>query len=76
MSSEYISFLKKKELIFKEDNIFYAERAFRINSITHWCLKQDQESAHKCLFLVNKYINNDINLELKDDELLVSKLKT
>lgn len=65
----------ERGLIKAENNVYYAEKAFKLNSIMRWCIKQpDPQILSRYLLLIEKYLAGTIDFQLKDDKLIVSDL--
>tara|TARA_B100000029_G_C17103306_1_gene788716 strand:+ start:334 stop:585 length:252 start_codon:yes stop_codon:yes gene_type:complete len=72
----FIKFLYERGYIINNDNVYHAERAFKINALVDWCMKQqDQEIIRKSLLLVERFLAGDIDIKIKDDTLKVYKRK-
>tara|TARA_R110002020_G_scaffold170260_2_gene359779 strand:- start:275 stop:541 length:267 start_codon:yes stop_codon:yes gene_type:complete len=76
MKDKFIEFLYNKELILKEDNVYYAKRAFKMNAIARACMREtDPKLLSKYLFLIEKFLAGAIDITIKDDKLMVRKIK-
>ncbi len=69
-------FLREHSLLTTEGNVFYAERAFKINSIFKWFDKHKNKlSKNKIASVLNDYLNNDIDIFIKNDKLIIVRKK-
>jgi len=69
-------FLRKHSLLEKVGNVFYAERAFRINAIFKWFDKHKNKlSRKKMASLMKDYLKNEIDIVVKDDKLTIVRQK-
>jgi len=76
MKDKFIEFLYNKELILREDNVYYANKAFKMNAIARACMRQnDPKLLSKYLLLIERYLAGAIDIQIKDDKLMVRKIK-
>ena len=76
MKNIFIDHLKKRGLIKAEDNVYYAKRAFKMNAIARACMREtDPKLLSKYLFLIEKFLAGAIDITIKDDKLMVRKIK-
>ena len=68
-----MKFLRTAKALTEDDNIVYAEKAFVINQVMqHLAAKKlPDDQLIKVLALVNKYINNEVTLFFRDDNIIV-----
>lgn len=75
-----ISFLKKNRFIDQENNLYLAEKAFKAYYIAIWACEKYKENRlsaskfEKILKFLQKFKENKIELELKNDLLSIKKL--
>ena len=75
MKNIFIDHLMKRGLIKAEDNVYYAEKAFKLNSIMRWCINEpDPKQLSRYLLLIERFLAGTIDIQLKDDKLVVSTL--
>ena len=76
MKNKFIEFLYNKELISKENNVYYAKEAFKVNAIARKCMREtDPQELSKNLLLVERYLAGAIDIQLKDDKLVVTQIE-
>jgi len=69
-------FLRKHSLLETDGNVFYAERAFKINSIFNWLtLNGSKLSRRRITSILSDYINNRVDIHIKNGKLNITKLK-
>tara|TARA_R110001583_G_scaffold53210_4_gene164377 strand:- start:436 stop:711 length:276 start_codon:yes stop_codon:yes gene_type:complete len=68
-----MKFLRTTEALTEKDNIVYAEKAFVINQVMQHIAEKNlaDNQLIKVLALVNKYINNEVTLFFRDDNIIV-----
>ena len=74
VKDHFISWLVQENALYKEENVYYAEKAFLINAAVHWCGQQEsinrtQLSTYMTLF--KKYIKGELGLYWEDGALMV-----
>lgn len=75
MKNIFIDHLLKRGLIKAEDNVYYAEKAFKLNSIMRWCINEpDPQQLSRYLLLIERFLAGTIDIQLKDDKLVVSTI--
>ena len=75
MKNIFIDHLWNRGLIKAEDNVYYAEKAFKLNSIMRWCINEpDPQQLSRYLLLIERFLAGTIDIQLKDDKLVVSTL--
>ena len=75
MKNIFIDHLMKRGLIKAEDNVYYAEKAFKLNSIMRWCINEpDPQQLSRYLLLIERFLVGTIDIQLKDDKLVVSTI--
>ena len=68
--------LKQRNLIIKEENVFYAEDAFLINSLLGLCAKSNNSKfVEKVLNLINKHLAGEIKISFNGDIIAIEELK-
>ena len=72
--NELVSFLYKRGHIKKDDNIYYAQTAFKAQAVISWCMKQgDQEIFYKSLLLLERFLSGAIDINIINDKLVVRR---
>tara|TARA_R110000782_G_scaffold195033_1_gene284600 strand:- start:1307 stop:1585 length:279 start_codon:yes stop_codon:yes gene_type:complete len=68
-----MTFLQASKVLVKVDNIVYAEKAFVINQVMKHVLvsKLSETETIKLLTLVHKYVQNELALSFKNNNLIV-----
>lgn len=72
-----IDYVKDRNLIEKDDNIYFAEKAFKVGSILRWCVRRKHNGflsdslAEKYFKWINLYINDIAEIEWKDGRLRI-----
>jgi len=76
MKNNYIKFLYKRNLIIPHDNVYYAEKAFVVNSVVSLCIKENNpQRVSEYLRIVERFLAGAIDIKLKDDKLIIRPLK-
>ena len=71
-NQKLFKFLKEHSLLTTEGNVFYAERAFKVNSIFNWFDKhKNKVSRNKMISLLRDYLDNEIDIIIRNDKLMI-----
>ena len=77
---EIIDFLKRTDNSYvQKGNVFYAEKAFTVNSVAQWLIEKinsgewDRDKLPFYLDNIKKYIQNEVQLEWNENGNLVIK---
>tara|TARA_S200000501_G_C20759136_1_gene715286 strand:+ start:625 stop:870 length:246 start_codon:yes stop_codon:yes gene_type:complete len=72
-----IDYLFDKGMIEVVGNVYYAEKAFKLNSVMSICLKEENpEKIEKYLIVAKNFLAGTIDISLENDKLVVTSLKS
>tara|TARA_Y100000593_G_C4288858_1_gene327145 strand:+ start:340 stop:609 length:270 start_codon:yes stop_codon:yes gene_type:complete len=70
-----IKFLFNKGFIKKEDNLYYAEKAFKAKMLVNACFgKKDPKILKKYIIILENFLSGDIDFQLKDGKIFIKDI--
>jgi hypothetical protein len=76
-----LDWLKEENAVYLEDNVYYAEKAFVVNSIIQWCIKQKNKKQltgkqiDKYFRSLVHFLRGTLDLWWEDDIIKVRTIK-
>ena len=70
---DFIKFLYDRGSLSRDENVYHAEKVFIINQVIKQCISSDssEDAIVKYLMLVDRYINNKLELFFMNDKLYI-----
>ena len=77
-----IKFLKDNDkTFFVNDNVLWAEKAFKVRAIIDWCLEKkstgefDDVAFDSFIRAVDRYVKDEVDIEWEDDIIIIKSVR-
>jgi len=75
---ELIKYFRENDIIQEENNVFFAKKAFKLNVILKWCMKQDIKVQANILLsgVIDSFIAGNVDMNIEDNQLIIERRGT